>query len=125
MDLDAARKAPRAARRRADEGGDPAADKSAARGAWTVREAIEAYLASPDFHRKSEKTQLCDAGTLTNHVVYRLGGEKLSAVDVPTVRRLIGAIEHPAQQPQAPTGRNRRGEEGDARAVRGAHLGSR
>jgi integrase len=93
MDLDAARKAARAALRRADEGGDPAADKAAARAAWTMREAIEAYLASPDFRRKSDKTRLCDAGTLINHVVHRLGSEKLSAVDVPAVRRLIRAIE--------------------------------
>jgi integrase len=93
MDLDAARKAARAALRRADEGGDPAADKAAARAAWTVREAVEAYLASPDYQRKSDKTRLCDAGTLTNHVVYRLGAEKLSTVDVPAVRRLIRAIE--------------------------------
>lgn len=94
MDLDVARKAARAALRRADEGGDPAADKAAARAAWTVREAVEAYLASPDFQRKSDKTRLCDAATLTNHVVHRLANEKLNSLDVPAVKRLARAVEH-------------------------------
>jgi integrase len=94
MDLDAARKAARAILRRADEGGDPAADKAAARAAWTVRDAIEAYLASPDFQRKSDKTRLCDAATLTNHVVHRLANEKLNSLDVPAVKRLARAVEH-------------------------------
>ena len=94
MDLDEARKAARAVLRQVDEGGDPAADKARLRAAWTVREAVEAYIASDDFRKQSDKSRLTTAGTLRNHVSYRLANEKLSALDVPAVRRLVRAIEH-------------------------------
>jgi integrase len=112
MDLDEARKAARAVLRRVDEGGDPAADKAAMRAAWNVNEAVEAYLGSPDFARKSEKTRACDAATLRNHVCYRLGNEKLSALDVPAIRRLIRAIE---QDTRSNSRRRRLGGTGAAR----------
>jgi integrase len=94
MTLDEARKAARTVLRRVDEGNDPAADKIALRAAWTVRATIEAYLASPEFARKSDKTRVCDAATLRNHVAYRFGNEKLDSIDVPAVRRLVRAVEH-------------------------------
>lgn len=94
MALDEARKAARAVLRRVDEGGDPAADRADLRAAWTVREAAEAYLASPDFARKTDKTRACDTGTLKNHVCYRLANEKLNNLDVPAVRRLVRDIEN-------------------------------
>ena len=97
MDLDEARKAARAILRRVDEGGDPAADRAELRAAWTVREAVDAYLASPDFARKSRKTRACDTGTLNNHVCHRLAKEKLNALDVPAVRQLVRAIESDTQ----------------------------
>jgi integrase len=94
MNLDEARKAARAVLRRVDEGGDPADDKARLRASWTVAEAVDAYLGSDEFRRKSVKTQLCDRATLLNHVCYRLGKEKLSSLDVPAVRRLVRAVEH-------------------------------
>ena len=93
MDLDEARKAARAILRRVDEGGDPAADRARARAAWTVREAVDGYLTSLDFARKSHKTRDCDTGTLNNHICHRLGNEKLDALDVPAIRRLVRAVE--------------------------------
>src|SRR5262249_5924038 len=74
------------------------------------------YLASPDFARKSDKTRACDAATLRNHVCNRLGNEKLSALDVPAIRRLIRAIE---QDTRSNSRRRRLGGAGAARKATG------
>lgn len=93
MTLEAARAAAKATLALADRGGDPASDKADARASWTVRQAAEAYLASPEFLRKTAKTQSCDRGTIVNHIVHRLGPTKLADLDVPAVRRLLRAVE--------------------------------
>lgn len=93
IDLDEARKAARAQLAIVDTGGDPVRDKATARAAWTVRRLGDSYLASSEFLRKTEKTRLCDRATITNHIVHHLGRERLEAIDVPMVRRLIRKIE--------------------------------
>jgi integrase len=78
---------------RADLGGDPARERRASRDAWTIREAIAAYLASPDFARKAGHTRAVNLTVFNNHILPRLGGLKLAAIDVPAIRRLVHAIE--------------------------------
>jgi integrase len=91
--LEQAREAGRIVLRRVDAGGNPNAEKATARTAWTLAEAAKAYLASTDFAKKVAKVQAGDAATLRNHILPRLGREKLAAIDVPAVRRLLRAIE--------------------------------
>jgi integrase len=93
MDLDAARRAARAQLAIVDTGGDPVRNKATARAAWTVRRLSDAYLASSEFLRKTEKTRGTDRATITNQITHHLGREKLEAVDVPMVRRLIRKVE--------------------------------
>ena len=93
MDLDEARVAARKVLGRVDNGGDPAAERTALRQAWTAGEAVEAYRASDEFKRKTAASQYNDGRVLDNHIVHRLGREKLSAIDVPAVRRLMRAVE--------------------------------
>jgi hypothetical protein len=92
MDLDAARAAARLALAAVDAGRDPAADRSGLRAAWTVRQLWVAYQESPEFKRGTAKSQAAVRGAFDNHIVPRLGGEKLVALDVPMVKRLIRAI---------------------------------
>jgi integrase len=93
LDLDAARRTARAKLAIVDRGGDPAAEKLAARERWSIEQAIEAYLASPEFRRKTPKTRSCDAASLRLHVVHRLGRLALADLDVPRAKRLLHAIE--------------------------------
>jgi integrase len=93
MDLDQARAAAKEKLARADLGQDPAAQRQADRAAWTVREAVAAYRASPEFADKSDKGRDIDSGILDNHILSRLAGEKLAAIDVPAIRRLMRQVK--------------------------------
>jgi integrase len=93
MDLDEARRAAKALLAIVDRGGDPSADKAARRARWSVPQAAEAYLASPEFARKADKTRAGDRSTLTNHIAHHLGTVPLASIDVPAVRRLLRAVE--------------------------------
>jgi integrase len=93
MDLDAARKAARETLAIVDRGGDPAAARAELREQWSVGQAVEAYLASAEFHRKTPKVQSCDAATLRLHVAHRLRHLPLAKLDVPQARKLLRAIE--------------------------------
>jgi integrase len=91
--LEEARKAAKAVLRKVDSGHDPIADKRSGRAAWTVATAVDAYLAGTEFARKTGKTRAVDAALFQNHIMPRLGREKLSSITVPAVRRLLRAIE--------------------------------
>ena len=78
---------------RVDAGGDPAAEKSAGRMAWTVREAWTQYAASPDFRKKAPRSQIEDTAVANNHLLRRIGTTKLADINVPSVRRLHRAVE--------------------------------
>jgi integrase len=93
MPLDEARKAARIKLAAVDRGEDPAQTAADARAAWTVAEAAAAYIASAEFAKHGQRSQAEDAATLRLHLVHRLGREKLDAIDVPMVKRLIRAIE--------------------------------
>lgn len=93
MDLDTARKAARETLAIVDRGGDPAAAKAEVREQWSVGQAVDAYLASAEFRRKTVKVQSCDSSTLRLHVAHRLNHLPLAKLDVPTARRLLRAIE--------------------------------
>jgi integrase len=93
MELDEARAAARKALGRVDNGGDPAADRTLLHQAWTVAEAVAAYRTRDEFKRKSARSQHTASSVLAKHIVHRLGGEKLAAIDVPAVRRLQRSIE--------------------------------
>jgi integrase len=93
MDLDAARKAARAKLALVDQGRDPASERAELRQRWSVRQAVEAYLASPTFAKKALKVQRCDRGTLTLHIAHWLADVALAELDVPRVRRMLREIE--------------------------------
>jgi integrase len=93
MDLDAARKAAKDTLATVDKGGDPAAAKAELREQWSIGQAVDAYLDSAEFHRKTAKVQSCDAATLRLHVAHRLRHLPLAKLDVPTARQLLRAIE--------------------------------
>jgi integrase len=97
LPLDEARRLGRIKLAEVDKGGDPAREKADARAAWTVAEAADAYTTSAEFAKKAERSQAEDTATLRLHIVHRLGREKLAAIDVPMVRRLIRAIEADAR----------------------------
>jgi hypothetical protein len=92
-DLEVARKEVKAKLAIVDRGGDPAAEKAELRGRWTVKQAIDAFTASPQFTRKTAKVRSCDTATLRLHVAHRLGTKPLSEVDLSAVKRLLHEVE--------------------------------
>jgi integrase len=92
MPLQALRAAARAALAIVDAGGDPAAERAKCAAQWTVRGMLEAYRLSPEFARCTPQVQKATAARFATHVLPRIGNERLTDVDVPTVRRLIRAI---------------------------------
>ncbi len=93
MSLDQAKRAARTVLAQVDAGGDPARERAETRAAWTVADATSAYFDSADFRRKGDRTQIEDRATARLHIVQHVGREKIADVDVPTVRRMIRAIE--------------------------------
>jgi integrase len=92
MDLAALRVAARAALAIADAGGDPAAQRAAQRAAWTVRDLWDAYRTSPDFARCTPRVREVATAKFALHIVPRIGNERLVAIDVPLILRLIRLI---------------------------------
>jgi integrase len=93
MELEEARKAAKRVLGQVDQGRDPSADRAALRAAWTVVEATAAYQASLEFMRKTERSRAGDAAHLKNHICHHLGSTRLTAVDVPAVKRLLRSVE--------------------------------
>jgi integrase len=93
MTLDEARAAAKRKLAIVDSGGDPAAERTAAREAWTVRQAVAAYRASKEFGAKSPKGRDVDGGIFDNHILHHIAADKLSAIDVPAVKRLMRKVE--------------------------------
>ena len=93
LPLDEARRKARIELAKVDAGNDPAQAKAEARAAWTLAEAAAAYIATPEFRRRPERSQREDKAVLKLHLVHHLGREKLRAIDVPMVRGLIRRIE--------------------------------
>src|SRR5215469_15352660 len=81
-----------------DSGRDPVREKNAARTSWSIEQACEAYLVSPEFAAKTSKTQICDRSTFRNHILHHPGKEKLADIDVPMVRGLARAVEADARK---------------------------
>jgi hypothetical protein len=88
-DLDAARRAAREALAIVDRGGDPAAARAALREAWTVGQAVDAYLMSPAFTGKTRERYRSVANL---HIKYRLGSVLLSEISIPRTRKLLAAV---------------------------------
>jgi integrase len=92
MDLASLRRAARDALAIADAGGDPAAERTARNAVWTVRQLWEAYRTSPEFARCTPVVRDNVTAKFTLHILPRIGNERLTAIDVPMVRRLMRAI---------------------------------
>jgi integrase len=92
MPLPALRAAARAALAIVDAGGDPTADRAQRAAAWTVRALWAAYSASSEFARCTPEVRRAITGWFVLHILPRIGNEKLAAIDVPMVRRLIRAV---------------------------------
>jgi integrase len=58
-----------------------------------VNEAWAAYAASREFAKKAPRTQAEECATARLHILRTLGSDKLAAVDIPAVRRMLRAIE--------------------------------
>jgi integrase len=93
VSLEDARKAAREKLAVVDRGGDPAAEKTALRRQWTVKEAVEAFLLSPGFSHKTPKVQTGHAATLRLHVAHRLGSKLIGEIDVSAVKWLLHQVE--------------------------------
>jgi integrase len=91
-DPDAAREQARERLALIDAGGDLRPDRTALRAAWSVKDLWAAYQDSSDFKRAAPKSQAATAGAFVNHIINRIGAEKLKDVDVPMVKRLGAAI---------------------------------
>ena len=78
---------------RRSAGWNPAADSTANRAAWTVRDAWAQYAASAEFAKKAPRSQTEDCATARLHVLSHIGAIKLADIDVPAVRRLHRAVE--------------------------------
>jgi integrase len=73
-------------------GGDPLADKKAARAAATVGDLLTAYLASEKFKAKAESTQAIDRGRIERHLRPLLGKRHCHKLEAEDIRRAFGAI---------------------------------
>lgn len=74
------------------DGGDPLADKSAAREAATVGDLLDDYLASGKFAEKAASTQAIDRGRIERHLRPLLGGRHVHRLESEDVRRAFAAI---------------------------------
>lgn len=68
-------------------------DKAAQREAWTIGQAANAYLASPDHLAKTTRTRPGEITSLRKHVAHHLGARSLATIDVPMAKRLFRLIE--------------------------------
>jgi integrase len=93
MTLEEARKLARTRLAAVDHGRDPAAEADERREAWTVEQAIHAYLASPEASKKTDRSRYEDGLVARNHLIHHLGWSKLTQIDAPAVKRLIHAVE--------------------------------
>ena len=97
-----------------DAGRDPAAERAGLRDAWTLRDLWAAYQRSAEFAHFAPKVQNSIASAFVNHILFRIGAERLANVTVPMVKRLIGAI---ATDTRTNARRRRMGGKGAARKV--------
>jgi integrase len=94
MDIDDARKAARMVLAVVDRGGDPVAEKAEQRRRrLNLREAADAYAASPEFAKKSTRSQTNDRAYLRLHIVHHLGNLLLADLNLQHARRLLQAVE--------------------------------
>jgi integrase len=98
MSLDDARQAAKRTLAAVDTGGDPAADRERQRLAWTVGQAIDAYIASEQFAKHTESVRYNAERAFDVHIRRHLGTVKLAAIDIPAVRRFMRAIENDTRQ---------------------------
>jgi integrase len=94
MSWEACQAAARLALAEVDAGHDPAAERAGLRDAWTLRDLWEAYQESDEFARFTPKVQVSVAGAFVNHILHHIGTERLAAITVPMVKRLISAISN-------------------------------
>ncbi|MFA6019108.1 MAG: integrase arm-type DNA-binding domain-containing protein, partial [Rhodospirillales bacterium] len=73
-------------------GGDPLAQKSAAREAATVGDLLDAYLASERFQEKAESTRLIDKGRIERHIRPLLGNRFAHKLENEDVRKVFASI---------------------------------
>jgi integrase len=73
-------------------GGDPLADKKAAKEAATVADLLDAYLASAKFAEKAESTQAIDRGRIVRHLRPLLGKRHVHKLEAEDIRLAFGAI---------------------------------
>ena len=59
-----------------------------------MQDAVTAYRASHEFGKKTQRGAYVDGRLFDNHILHRIGPEKLAAIDVPAVKRLIRQIEN-------------------------------
>jgi len=74
------------------DGGDPLADKQAAREALTVGQVLDAYLDSGRFAEKADSTRAIDTGRIERHLRPLLGKRHVQKLESEDIRRAFGAI---------------------------------
>ena len=78
--------------RRVKGGGDPLADKAAAREALTVAALLDRYTASPRYAEKAKRTQKTGIGQIERHLKPLLGKRHASRLEEDDIRRTFAAI---------------------------------
>ncbi|MGB7933492.1 MAG: site-specific integrase [Gammaproteobacteria bacterium] len=92
LTADLARAQAKKMRRTVEDGGDPMADRQAARESMTVAGLLAASLESAKFQSKAESTQAIDRGRIKRHLDPTLGWKFVNKLTGEDVRRAFAAI---------------------------------
>ena len=93
MPLDQGRAVGKAVLAKVDAGRDPAAEVAAKRAAWTVSEAWDQYVESPEFAKKPPRGRVDCRAIARLHVLRHVGTARIADIDVPAVKRMHRAVE--------------------------------
>lgn len=119
MTADDARKKAKRWRRMVEDGGDPLAEKQAAREALTVSQVLDLYLESGRFAEKAPSTQAIDRGRIERHIKPTLGRKFAGKLTGEDIRRAFSSIRDGKTAADVKTGNRGRaivkGGEGTAR----------
>ena len=104
LTADLARAQAKKMHRKVADGGDPMAERQAARESMTVAELLAAYLESEKFVGKAESTRAIDHGRIKRHLLPTLGRKFVNKLTAEEVRRAFAAIRDGRTAKQEKTG---------------------
>jgi integrase len=75
-----------------DKGEDPVAARRGLRMSWTVRDLWVAYEQSAEFKRMAPLTRKAVGSAFKNHLLHRVGGERIADLELPAVNRVLREV---------------------------------